>query len=575
MLNPDKQPALDKQLLGELLPIYRSVGATCVELGIDVKAANRALNQHCEVFGVSLPWTVGPKSFISDTRRILSTPPAPDTPAERCVLELSLDLNSSGHPHWSILNTALLSEASNWSPAAKNAAISILKDSPLSTFETSIFASTSDAERRENSEAVKAWLVYNSLSVAAISRCSVSDLTRDILTLLIRHDVFRAASLNSQHLQGGEFGDAPPLVGLEEMFLKLGSVKPESGAVVSALLGVLRAAARNEITDESTFEFELLDLLPEHNDDYSMNTSLVAHSAQQLRDDFVKNLALARCFQPLLSEPEWSEPLAAVRQLVSEKPHRLKVLAQEGALGRESIALLKETLDPMVEKPLLIFASSVLELASTESAPIGSILEGLRAFLDTGNPAYAWNAGVAACNTEKLSTAVNALGLFRDVVGSERVILVKDCDLDSYLEETKPRSGIVFCPSTVGTDLPSVSVSLARPKEPDEERATEARNVLLSSGGFPPLFYANAIRSVVTRFAAPLLAQMHGGADMNGFVGFKPSKAVELAETHGLVKAIGELDPRLVGALQIIKVIDPDEDEVGDPVGVDHDMLVR
>jgi len=75
------------------------------------------------------------------------------------------------------------------------------------------------------------------------------------------------------------------------------------------------------------------------------------------------------------------------------------------------------------------------------------------------------------------------------------------------------------------------------------------------------------------RFVLPLLAQRLGGADQEGFVGFKALTVLGIAKQKGYVSEYSDLKQLAPPTLRIHRVSDREEDE--DTVPVDeHDLTL-
>jgi len=574
MLTPSNEPKLVNALLRDLTPIHASIRQTCECLGIDVTAADRALARHEGRDQSTLPWGTSPQEFAKNTKDVLKNDIPPNADISECLRVFTEEVMISAWPQWGYLQAVLTVDYSKWSTASRNAAISLCCDDPMEDFELGLYITSTDEERRDECEAIKAWLVYNILAVDAIQKHPFSENCKEIVDQLVIHEVSRLASLYTQHLQTGELADFHPFRAVDDLLLRLGALHPELGGLVKDLLGAWEHGLQDSAgASRMRFDNVLGELLPDSTDVPSLDGEVIGRSARDSLSDFMDNIGFANSFKGLVDQPEWSNPLESVRELVSEELHKVNIYSRDSLFSQQSVALIHRILDGMSEKPNLIFPSSALELASADSASINNILDGLRGFIATGRKSFADFAGVSSINHRQLQDVIEGLDLMRGLVGEKKIHLVTNSEMEEFVDSGKVQSGILF---GVGVDidrLPTIAINLIVKDGPNERIAKQTREILASGGTTWPRFLAGAIRRGVSNYVVPTLAATEGGADHEGLVGFKPLTAVAIAEQKRLVKPLDRDSIELGYVLQVHKVSDFDEEDALDPVDVEDSSL--
>lgn len=573
MLTPSNEPKLVDALLKDLNPIHASIRSTCHSLGIDLAGADRAGERHGGKDNATLPWLKSPREFARNTEEVLRQEISHSADVDECLRIFTEDFLISMWPQWGYLQVALTVDHSEWSTACKQAALHLSCRDPMDGLETSLAVGGDMREQRDDCEALKAWLVYNILVVDALQKHPLSEECKEILDQLLLHDVGRLGEVYSEQLQTGALADEHPLKGVDQLLLNLGAQRPELGETIRMLLGAWSRILRGEGDPSEVILDEVLaECLPDIDVAPSLDGEVIGENARQSFRDFMANMEFANSFRGLTSQPEWSDPMEGVRELVAKEFHKVNIYHNGTLFSPRSIECIQRIVDGMDEKPSLVIPSSSLRLASQDSSSIESIIDGLREYLATGQKSFADYSGVASMHKEQLDRVVQALDLMRELVGPEKIHIVTDSSLDDFIESGVVREGMLFGVGTNVQRLPTIAINLMVKSDPDEEIATEARAFLKTPRAWPSSL-AGAVRRAVANFVVPTLAVTEGGADQEGLVGFKPLTALEIAERKGHVQPLPRDRLMLPYVLQVLKVTDTDEQDALDPVDVEDSSL--
>ncbi len=578
MLTPERNPELPNiaaALVAELSPIFSSIRETCRKVGIDVEAAERACMRCDSSQSGILPWGRSPSECALSSLELLKHEPSPSLDASTVMDNLIREQLLAQYPQAAYIAAAILCEARNWSSAAKQAAVQLSRTEPMEHFELGAFEDDSEARQTQDCEALKAWLVYNTLTADAIDRLPVSDTTPDVVNLMLRDETARLACLHLRHLQTGALAASLPLSKVEDSLMKLGAVYPQAGERITDVLSHWEFLMKQKSVTLGEFEMEIESVLPDQEPSHSLDGAAISKEAATTAEDFRQNRKLLTDFKALSKRPEWSNPLEAIRELAAKRAHRIYIGAPGGIFGPSSIDLLHRVLEGMPAPVPLVFASSVIKLASGKSAPVEGILEGLRDFVTTGRKSFAEIAGVAPANKQQLEVVMSALSLFRDLVGPSNIHLVMDRDMKGFLAAKAFTSGLIFCEDDIRSRRRTIKVDLYRRGEPNDDSAADCRLQLAGPLASIPEAASIVVTSLVSSFVAPAIVRAEGGADQYGLVGFKPSVALRVAGEAGLLQRPipRENIPRSV-ALKVIKVQDDPGDDAFDPQGVEDNSLI-
>ena len=574
MLTPSNEPTLEKALVNDLTAVFSSIRQTCAALGIDVEAAERSAARHLGSDQATLPWATPPKQFARSTRELLSYDLPNDTDVSDTMEILTTDTPISNFPQWSYLQAALTVDYEKWSLAARNAAISLVYDDPMRDFELALSIASDTEEQRDECEALKCWVVYNILGAHEIQKHPVSEGCKEIIDQMLIHDVSRLADIYRHHLQAGELVDSHPFGSVESILLKLSSQRGDAREQIGEVRKAWNLAVKiGGNGSQQRLEGVISDHLPDLDESASLDGERIASRAMDSFRDMAANRGLLNTFERLVEEPEWSNPLEAVRELAAQELHKIGIYAAKPLFSEQSIGLIHRIIEGMDKKPNLVFASSTLDLASEDSASIDSILDGLTGFLSTGRKSFAEYAGVSPANQRKLSDVVEALDLLRGLVGAERIHLVKDSVIQLFVEDADLPNGMLFAPGVDFDQIPTLTINLFRKDFPDERVASEFRDMISQPDRKLPALVAGLLRSAVSNYVVPSLAETHGGADQNGLVGFKPLTALKLAEQSGLINPLNQDAVHLAYVLQVFLVSDYEDQDMLDPIDVEDSSL--
>lgn len=544
MLEQEKFPKKVQEIVSGLAPIHASIRDNCAALGIDVEAAERSAARHSNVNGAALPWQVTPKECAQEILNLLSIRVDPKSTESQVADEL---MGKTGvRQSWALLGSALVLEQGAWSQEAKRTLIQHIIGNPGGKFDE-VFSATTPDEKREQCAAMLSWLVYNAMARPVVEQSATDAVAGDVLDLVMSFEVKALALMHSQDIQGTISSREHPLAGVERLLLDLGSKKLAPGPLVGRLVsfwneGTAADPSASCLLLEAEEALEQLLSSPEH------QTPTVGRDGSDLRETFQKYVAFGRALNGLTRREEWSNPLEAARELMSQELIRLYIL--QGSFSSESEEVIRRLLKPMAEQPSVVLTSSALELATADGGPVEEILAGLRDFLSTGRRSFASFAGVAERNSGQLDRVVALLEAVRDSIGSERIHLVMDRDLDQFLKATPGLKGIIIGPSSLKERVKSVEVNLS--PEQLNEGAMERMWNDLNHPGYPLRMRTHAVYSATKRFVVPLLATFCGDADDLGLVGWKSAVALELAEKTDVVaqalagKSAGMAPQRLI-----------------------------
>ncbi len=572
MLEKEKFPKQVQEIVSGLAPIHASIRGNCAALGIDVEAAERSAARHADLNGAALPWQVTPKECAREILDLFSIRVGPKSTESQVVDELM----SKAHVQqsWALLGSALVLEQPSWNNDAKRTLIQHVLGYPGGKFDE-VFCCATLNEIQEQCAAMLSWLVYNAMARPVIERSVQHQDLADVLDVVMSYEVKALALMLSRDIQGEVSSSEHPLTETEPLLLKLGNNRLAPGPLVASLVASWSEGLQQGLHASSlplAADAALEELLPPPQQYAEPESATVARDATQLRDAFLKNLAFSKALEGLIDRDEWGNPLKAARELMSQELVRLYIL--QGSFSSQSEEIIRRLLEAMPERPSFVLTSSALELATADGAPVEEILEGLRDFLATGRRSFAELAGVSERNSEQLDHVVALLEVVRASIGGEKIHLVMDRDIDKFLAATPDLKGMIIGPSSLKERVNSVEVNLS-PDSPDEGAMEKMRRDL-EHPAYPLRMKTHAVRSATKRFVVPLLAELHGGADDLGLVGWKSAVALELAKkTHIGARALAEkgaggqpqrlISPEDAPALTIQATRDSEEEDIDVP----------
>lgn len=550
------------KLVEALQPTHDTARSVCASVGIDVEGAERAAERLRELNGAVLPWEFSPKVVASDVLEVLKI--SMDGALNEFDAADRLEQEAWLCQAWSLLSATIALTSSQWDNIAKRAFLLQVSGSPLTRFEDFLEGESVEG-KRECFHAMMAWVVYNVAARPVLDRSLPSDQARLALEALVAYELSGLARAYHEDLQTGEFPDGHPLALLEDALMALGRSTPELRAGVGATLSAWSEALREQQgpPDASLVLSDALEvLLPASVQAPSLRGEEIGQSARARAEAFQADLAFTKHLEGLINRDEWSDPIGAAQDIASQDLIRLSIL--QGLYANSAVEVVRQILSGAKGNPAFVLTSSELGLASVDSVSIAGIVEGLRDFVSTGRRTFAEHAGVAEQHMPQLDRVISLLDTVRHVVGPKNIYIITDSALADFLKDRPASNGVIVGPSSLRRSLDCIDVNLEPYSWPDENSMEQLRE-RVADDTLPGLCRLTTFRAAVQKFVVPVLAELHGGADALGLVGWDPYVALDLAEKIKAFPVLERSQAAFWPRLYIQATVRNDNDDVLEP----------